>query len=65
MSRGTVVIPGETGRNFAAERSESISYALNVDGNVDLRCNLDLVDLENVEEEDDVMTLKMIIQQHQ
>lgn len=65
MTGGTVVILGKTGRNFAAGMSGGIAYVLNVDGKFDSRCNIELVDLENVEEEDDVMTLKMMIQQHQ
>lgn len=65
MTGGTVVILGKTGRNFAAGMSGGIAYVLDVDGKFDSRCNLELVDLEKVEEEDDIMTLKMMIQQHQ
>eukprot|EP01018_Ginkgo_biloba_P023041 Gb_24796 [translate_table: standard] len=65
MTGGTVVILGKTGRNFAAGMSGGIAYVLDVDGEFRSRCNLELVDLENVEEEDDIMTLKMMIQQHQ
>ncbi|XP_008798443.2 glutamate synthase 1 [NADH], chloroplastic [Phoenix dactylifera] len=65
MTGGTVVILGKTGRNFAAGMSGGIAYVLDVDGKFHTRCNTELVDLEKVEEEDDITTLKMMIQQHQ
>lgn len=64
MTGGTVVVLGKTGRNFAAGMSGGIAYILDVDGQFRSRCNLELVDLDKLEEED-VMTLKMMIQQHQ
>lgn len=65
MTGGTVVILGKTGRNFAAGMSGGVAYVLDVDGKFHTRCNTELVDLEKVEEEDDITTLKMMIQQHQ
>lgn len=65
MTGGTVVVLGKTGRNFAAGMSGGIAYVLNVDGKFQSRCNLELVDLDKVEEEEDIMTLRMMIQQHQ
>ncbi|PWA86403.1 glutamate synthase [Artemisia annua] len=65
MTGGTVVILGKTGRNFAAGMSGGIAYVLDVDGKFRSRCNPELVDLDKVEEEEDIMTLKMLIQQHQ
>ncbi|XP_039061967.1 glutamate synthase 1 [NADH], chloroplastic isoform X3 [Hibiscus syriacus] len=65
MTGGTVVVLGKTGRNFAAGMSGGIAYVLNVDGKFESRCNLELVDLDKVEEEEDIVTLKMMIQQHQ
>ncbi|GMH08905.1 hypothetical protein Nepgr_010745 [Nepenthes gracilis] len=65
MTGGTVVILGRTGRNFAAGMSGGIAYVLDVDGKFRSRCNPELVDLDKVEEEDDIMTLQMMIQQHQ
>ncbi|GLT61960.1 hypothetical protein SLA2020_346300 [Shorea laevis] len=65
MTGGTVAVLGKTGRNFAAGMSGGIAYVLDVDGKFHLRCNPELVDLDKVEEEDDIMTLKMMIQQHQ
>ncbi|CAL9109832.1 unnamed protein product [Musa acuminata var. zebrina] len=65
MTGGIVVILGKTGRNFAAGMSGGIAYVLDVDGKFEARCNLELVDLENVEDEEDITTLRMMIQQHQ
>ncbi len=55
MTGGVVVSIGETGRNFAAGMSGGIAYVLDEDGSFSARCNLSMVDLEPVEEEDDLM----------
>ena len=55
MTGGVVVSIGETGRNFAAGMSGGIAYVLDEDGSFSSRCNLSMVDLEPVEEEDDLM----------
>ncbi|GAV66210.1 GATase_2 domain-containing protein/GXGXG domain-containing protein/Glu_synthase domain-containing protein/Glu_syn_central domain-containing protein/Pyr_redox_2 domain-containing protein [Cephalotus follicularis] len=65
MTGGTVVVLGKTGRNFAAGMSGGIAYVLDVDGKFRSRCNPELVYLDKVEEEEDIMTLRMMIQQHQ
>lgn len=65
MTGGTVVVLGKTGRNFAAGMSGGIAYVLDMDSKFRSRCNSELVDLDKVEEEEDIMTLKMMIQQHQ
>lgn len=65
MTGGTVVVLGKTGRNFAAGMSGGIAYVLDLDGKFRSRCNPELVDLDKVEEEEDIMTLRMMIQQHQ
>ncbi|XWS50374.1 hypothetical protein CRYUN_Cryun12cG0082500 [Craigia yunnanensis] len=65
MTGGTVVVLGKTGRNFAAGMSGGIAYVFDVDGKFQSRCNPELVDLDKVEEEEDILTLKMMIQQHQ
>ncbi|KAK9665272.1 hypothetical protein RND81_14G101700 [Saponaria officinalis] len=64
MTGGTVVVLGKTGRNFAAGMSGGIAYVFDVDGKFRSRCNAELVDLDKVEEEEDIMTLRMMIQQH-
>ncbi|KVI07094.1 Aldolase-type TIM barrel [Cynara cardunculus var. scolymus] len=65
MTGGTVVVLGKTGRNFAAGMSGGVAYVLDVDSKFRSRCNTELVDLDKVEEEEDIMTLRMMIQQHQ
>ncbi|KAH7854688.1 hypothetical protein Vadar_016798 [Vaccinium darrowii] len=65
MTGGTVVVLGKTGKNFAAGMSGGLAYVLDTDATFQLRCNLELVDLDKVEEEEDIMTLRMMIQQHQ
>ncbi|XP_068644399.1 glutamate synthase [NADH], amyloplastic isoform X2 [Aristolochia californica] len=65
MTGGTVVVLGKTGRNFAAGMSGGVAYVLDMDEKFHQRCNLELVDLDKVVDHDDVMTLRMMIQQHQ
>ncbi|ANY81676.1 glutamate synthase subunit alpha [Microvirga ossetica] len=55
MTGGLVVVLGQTGRNFAAGMSGGIAYVLDEDGTFTKRCNLSMVDLEPVEEEEDLM----------
>jgi glutamate synthase (NADPH) large chain len=55
MTGGVVVVIGETGRNFAAGMSGGVAYVLDEDGTFRSRCNLSMVDLEPVEEEEDLM----------
>ena len=52
MTGGVVVVLGETGRNFAAGMSGGVAYVLDHDGTFAQRCNLAMVELEPVEEED-------------
>jgi glutamate synthase (NADPH/NADH) large chain len=54
MTGGVVVVLGETGRNFAAGMSGGIAYVLDEAGNFESRCNLAMVDLESVEEEEEL-----------
>ncbi|MYZ48756.1 glutamate synthase large subunit [Propylenella binzhouense] len=55
MTGGVVVVIGETGRNFAAGMSGGIAYVLDEDGRFASRCNLAMVELEPVPEEDDLL----------
>jgi glutamate synthase (NADPH/NADH) large chain len=54
MTGGVVVVLGQTGRNFAAGMSGGIAYVLDEDG-CSTRCNLAMVELEPVPEEDDLL----------
>jgi glutamate synthase (NADPH/NADH) large chain len=52
MTGGTVVVLGQTGRNFAAGMSGGVAYVLDEEGNFEKRCNLSMVALEPVPEEE-------------
>ncbi len=54
MTGGCVVVIGKTGRNFAAGMSGGIAYVLDEAGDFDKRCNLAMVELEPMPEEDDM-----------
>ncbi|MCB1450984.1 MAG: glutamate synthase subunit alpha, partial [Nitratireductor sp.] len=55
MTGGVVVIIGETGRNFAAGMSGGVAYVLDEVGDFAERCNMAMVELEPVPEEDDLL----------
>ncbi|OIQ91080.1 ferredoxin-dependent glutamate synthase 1 [mine drainage metagenome] len=48
MTGGTVVVLGETGRNFAAGMSGGVAYVYDVDGQFGRRCNTAMVALDKV-----------------
>ncbi|HXF46047.1 MAG TPA: glutamate synthase-related protein [Burkholderiaceae bacterium] len=48
MTKGTVVVLGTTGRNFAAGMSGGIAYVYDVDGTFAKKCNTSMVALEPV-----------------
>jgi glutamate synthase (NADPH) large chain len=52
MTGGVAVILGTTGRNFAAGMSGGIAYVLDEDGGFEERCNMAMVDLEPIADED-------------
>ncbi|MDP3602994.1 MAG: glutamate synthase large subunit [Bosea sp. (in: a-proteobacteria)] len=55
MTGGVVVVLGQTGRNFAAGMSGGVAYVLDEDTSFAKRCNLSMVDLEPVTEEEELM----------
>ena len=54
MTGGIVVVLGQTGRNFAAGMSGGIAYVLDDAEDFQSRCNMAMVDLEPVQEEEDL-----------
>jgi glutamate synthase (NADPH/NADH) large chain len=54
MTGGIVVVLGQTGRNFAAGMSGGIAYVLDEDGTFQSRCNMAMVELEPVPQEEDI-----------
>ncbi|KFB09122.1 glutamate synthase large subunit [Nitratireductor basaltis] len=55
MTGGVVVVLGQTGRNFAAGMSGGVAYVLDEEGDFSERCNMAMVELEPVPEEDDIL----------
>ena len=53
MTGGVVVVIGETGRNFAAGMSGGVAYVLDEDASFARRCNLAMVDLAPIPEEEE------------
>ena len=64
MTGGTVVVLGETGRNFAAGMSGGIAFVMDQNKNFDMYCNPGLVDLVPVDEQEDIEKLKSLIKEH-
>lgn len=52
MTGGRVVILGRTGRNFGAGMSGGIAYVHDKDGSFEKKCNMDMVRLEQLTDED-------------
>ncbi|MEM9104403.1 MAG: glutamate synthase large subunit [Pseudomonadota bacterium] len=55
MTGGIVVVLGKTGRNFAAGMSGGVAYVFDEAGDFARRCNMAMVELEPVPEEDDLL----------
>ncbi|MCP4650624.1 MAG: glutamate synthase large subunit [PVC group bacterium] len=60
MTGGRVVILGKTGRNFAAGMSGGIAYVYNEDGNFKQRCNMSMVNLEELDEDDNRVVYNLV-----
>ncbi len=63
MTGGIAVILGTTGRNFAAGMSGGIAYVYDVDGSFASRCNMEMIDLDPVDQ-DDAIVLNDLITKH-
>ena len=64
MTAGTVVVIGRTGRNFAAGMSGGVAYVLDQHQLFDTLCNLDMVDIESIYQEEDQNVLRNLIRRH-
>lgn len=64
MTGGRTVILGKTGRNFAAGMSGGIAYVYDEDGSFEKRCNLSMVNLETIDDEESIQELRTLIQRH-
>jgi len=64
MTGGTVVVLGPTGKNFAAGMSGGIAYVYDPSELFDIRCNLDMVDLESVWNASDRKAVRELLERH-
>ena len=64
MTRGVVVILGDTGRNLGAGMSNGLAYVLDEYGDLPSRLNHELVEMQAVEDPEDIELLKTMIERH-
>jgi glutamate synthase (NADPH/NADH) large chain len=63
MTGGRVVVLGSTGRNFGAGMSGGIAYVWSPDGSFNSRCNMEMVELEDMDAEDEELG-RTLIEKH-
>ncbi len=63
MTRGTVVVLGQTGRNFAAGMSGGVAYVLDGDGDFRDHCNLGMCEIDPLDDKD-LETVHDLIRRH-
>jgi glutamate synthase domain-containing protein 3 len=63
MTGGRVVVLGPIGRNFAAGMSGGIAYVYDKDRRFEGRCNLDLVELDELSD-DDALEVQELLREH-
>jgi len=64
MTGGKVVILGSTGRNFAAGMSGGVAYVLDMEGDFHTRCNMQMVDLEQIQTAEESEEVKQMVERH-
>ena len=64
MTRGRVIVLGPTGRNFAAGMSGGEAFVLDESGRFADLCNTEMVFLEDLVEEEDIATVRRMIEDH-
>jgi glutamate synthase (ferredoxin) len=65
MTGGRVVILGETGRNFAAGMSGGTAYVLDLKGDFATRCNVEMVSLGTLDDEEEISEVRRLIERHE
>jgi glutamate synthase domain-containing protein 3 len=63
LTGGRVVVLGLTGVNFGAGMSGGLAYVYDVDGMFDNRCNLEMVDLDLLDDQDEA-ELRTLLSRH-
>ncbi|GAB1414824.1 glutamate synthase large subunit [Paludibacter sp.] len=64
MTGGRTVVLGKTGKNFGAGMSGGIAYVLDMEGNFDYFCNMEMVELTLIEDKADNRELQGLIMKH-
>jgi glutamate synthase (NADPH/NADH) large chain len=64
MTGGRIVVLGPTGRNFAAGMSGGIAYVFDEDGGFSARCNMELVELEDLAPDDEELVKELLRKHH-
>jgi glutamate synthase (NADPH/NADH) large chain len=64
MTGGRTVVLGSTGKNFAAGMSGGLAYVLDLKGDFDFYCNMEMVELSLIEDNSDSSELHHLISQH-
>jgi glutamate synthase (ferredoxin) len=64
MTGGRVVVLGQTGRNFAAGMSGGIAYVLDARGDFARRCNKEMVQLTQIDDDEESEAVKDMIFRH-
>jgi glutamate synthase (ferredoxin) len=64
MTGGVAVILGTTGRNFAAGMSGGVAFVFDRDGSFPIRCNREMVELEQITDPSDIELLYNLIEKH-
>jgi glutamate synthase (NADPH) large chain len=65
MTRGLVVVLGKTGRNFAAGMSGGLAYVLDEDGSFAGKCNMGMVELHPLEQNEIAQIHGLLVRHHQ
>jgi glutamate synthase (NADPH/NADH) large chain len=64
MTGGRTVVLGSTGKNFAAGMSGGLAYVLNMNGDFDYFCNMEMVELTLIEDKSDSLELHHLVSKH-
>ncbi|QCX34579.1 glutamate synthase large subunit [Caloramator sp. E03] len=64
MTGGVVAVLGRVGRNFAAGMSGGIAYVLDEDDTLMKKCNMEMVEIEDVTDKRDIEKLYNLIKEH-
>jgi glutamate synthase domain-containing protein 3 len=64
MTGGKAIVLGEIGRNFAAGMSGGVAYIWDPQAKAAARINKEMVDLEEITEAEEAITLKGLIEKH-